>query len=137
MNEVFRTIIILAGPAIKARALGASLSPAGAGMYLTGLSPGGTGEPTHYISSGWIGEDFASLIPLTTFDEDGIPTTTPGQPAILLGAAKQRAEGAGITLNVTLAQVQAILDTSDVTEQDPFVAIARLGLMLTVPKGPP
>lgn len=130
MNDVFRTIIIPAGPVLKARALGASLSPAGAGMYLTALSPDGTGEPTHYISSCFIGEDFAALIPLTTFDAEGVPTTTPGQPATLLGAAKQRAEEAGTPLNVTLEQVQALLDASDVTTQDPFEAMARLGLQM-------
>ena len=57
--------------------------------------------------------------------------------SMLLGAAMQRAADAGITLDVTLAQVQAILDSSDVTMQDPFAAMARLGVMLMVQKGPP
>ena len=41
---------------------------------------------------------------------------------------------AGTPLDVTLAQVQALLDASDVTEQPPFVAMARLGVMLMTQK---
>lgn len=103
--NIFRTIIIPASLTPLARALGAGLSPAGDGMFITPLYDA-TNTVTHYVSSGWIGEEFGALI----MDAD------------LLFAA---CEGAA-----TLAQCQALVSKSTVSTDEPHSLIATMGLSL-------
>jgi len=65
-----RTIIVPAAFQQLAQALceAAAEGAAGKGMFTTGLSETGTGPATHYISSGYIFDDFAALLPLTTVE---------------------------------------------------------------------
>lgn len=122
---VHRCMIVPATVVAQCRALAEAASgPAGAGMWTTALSPTGQAPATHYISAGQIEQQFADLMPLTTFDEDGVPSTTPGRSAVIANLATQ----AGFAM--TEAQVSAVLNAADVTEQDPFVAMVRLGLEL-------
>lgn len=97
---------------------------AGKGMFTTGLSPTGELPATHYISSGPIAAEFGDLLPLTTFDEDGVPTTRPGDVATVEAIASQ----AGIDLPA--GTIAALFNAIDVTEQEPFAAMARLGLQI-------
>lgn len=97
---------------------------AGRGMFTTGLSADGTEPATHYISSGPIASEFGDLLPLTTFDEEGVPTTRPGDVATVEAIADQ----AGITLPA--GTIAALFDAIDVTEQEPFTAMARLGVQI-------
>lgn len=114
MPYVQRCLICPAAYAPLARALCDGFAPggSGAGMLLTGLSPTGAEPATHYISEGMIEDAFAALLPLGA---------APGQPETITAVAG----GA-----VTLAQVNALLAAVDVTEQQPFSAMARLGLKL-------
>ena len=110
MTDVFRTLIVPAALAPLARALAAGLSPDGGNnTFATGLSPTGEAPATHYVSTGHIGERFAECI----------------ADAESLHAACVEA-GA----NVTLAQCEALVSTSDVSEEEPFVAFARRNLQL-------
>lgn len=105
---------------------------AGAGMFTTGLSATGALPATHYISSGYIFNDFAALLPLTTVTQTvnakGEASTTaatrPGNVPVVEGLAAQ----AGITLPP--GTVAALFDAIDVTELGPWNAMARLGLVL-------
>ena len=97
---------------------------AGAGMFTTGLSETGTEPATHYISSGPIATEFGYLLPLTTFDEEGAPTTRPGDVATVEAIADQ----AGITLPA--GTIAALFAAIEVTEQEPFTAMARTGLQI-------
>ena len=64
-----------------ARELAATVAgPSGSGMWTTPLSATGQEPATHWISAGLISEDFAALLPLTTYPEDAEPITTPGNP---------------------------------------------------------
>ena len=119
-----RTIIVPAAFQQLAQALceAAAEGDAGKGMFTTGLSADGTAPATHYISSGPIYESFADLLPLTTFDEDGQPATRPGDVATVEAIADQ----AGITLPA--GAIAALFDAIDVTELDPWAAMARLGV---------
>jgi hypothetical protein len=135
MSNIFRTLIIQADTADLAREIAATLSPAGAGMWTTGLSSDGNAPATHYISTGYITEEFAYMVPQQIYlqDESGawqLVETLPGNPEAVTQACN--ANG----LEVTLEQVQAIFDTADVTEQEPFVAMQRLGLSLVQPEEP-
>ena len=120
---VNRCLIVPAAYAPLARALCDGLAPggAGAGMLATPVSITGALPATHFIAQGMIEDAFAALLPLTAFDDEGNATTAPGQPETIVALAK----GA-----VTLAQAKALLAAIDVTEQEPFAALARKGLKL-------
>lgn len=112
----FATMIVPAAQAPLARALAAALSPAGVGMFVVGLSADGDEPASHFISTGKISAEFAPLL----------------QDAAALYAACSAA-GAG----VAEAQCQALVDASDVSEEPPFDALARLGLQLVQPDDEP
>ena len=111
MTDVFRTMIVPAALVTLARALGAGLSPGGAGMFSTGLSANGSAPATHFVSTGLIGERFAECI-----------------------AAGETLHAACVEAgaSVTRAQADALVAGSDVTEEAPFVAFERLGLKLVI-----
>lgn len=121
-----RTIIVPAAFQQLAQGLceAAAEGDAGKGMFTTGLSPTGELPATHYISSGPIAAEFGNLLPLTTFDEDGVPTTRPGDVATVEAIASQ----AGI--NLPEGTIAALFSAIEVTEQEPFAAMARLGVQI-------
>lgn len=128
---VHRTIIVPASLVEAARSACAGLAgPGGSGMFTTGLSPDGSGEPTHFISSGLIEAPFADLLPLTSvsYAEDGTPSveTRPGNVAL----TTQLASAAG--LPIAEAEVSALLAAVDVSEQSAEDTLARLGLRIIV-----
>jgi len=131
-NWAHRTIIAPAAFQQLAQALceAAAEGAAGEGMFTTALSATGALPATHYISSGYIFDDFAALLPLTTVEpstDDGDPdmvTERPGNVAFVEGLAAQ----AGITLPA--GTVAGLFDALDVSEQGPFEAVARLGLVM-------
>jgi hypothetical protein len=57
----FRTMIVSAGIAAMARKLSAA-APAGLGMFVAAYSPTGAAPATHYVSEGWIEEQFATAL---------------------------------------------------------------------------
>lgn len=127
-----RTIIVPAAFQQLAQGLceAAAEGDAGKGMFTTGLSATGALPATHYISSGYIFDDLAALLPLTTVEpstDDGEPdmvTERPGNVAFVEGLAAQ----AGITLPP--GTIAALFDAIDVTELGPWNAMARLGLAM-------
>jgi len=125
MTWTHRCLIVPAAEVEFARRLPAAIAgPSGAGMWVAALSPTGTEPATHFISAGLIDAQFAALMPLTQYPTDSEPIHAPGRAAIAANLATQ----AGF--EVTAEQVQALFDSSDSSEQEPFVALARLGLML-------
>ena len=122
-HYVNRCLIVPAAYAPLARALCDGLAPggAGAGMLATPVSITGALPATHFIAQGMIEDAFAALLPLVSFDAEGVPTTIPGQPETIV----ELAAGA-----VTLAQAKALLNAIEVSEQEPFAAMARKGLKL-------
>ena len=132
MSDTFSTLIIQAQDAPLARELAASFGPGGAGMWLTPLSADGTDPATHFISSGYIPEAFAYMVPSQVWaqDENGAWVMTgsdPGNPQAVYEAAT--AQG----VICTLADVEAVFATADVTDQEPFVAMGRAGLKIINP----
>ena len=109
MNDTFYTLIVTAQLTPLARALAAGLSPGGVGMFTTGLSADGNEPATHFISSGWINAEIGEL--LTDAD------------ALYAACVEAGAE-------VTLAQCQALVTTSDVSDEEAVAALERLGLQM-------
>ena len=132
MTDQFSTLIIAAQDAPLARQIAAAFGPGGEGMFTTPLSASGLDPATHYISSGYIPAEFVSLAPNTTYaqDEDGQWVQTdyyPGDAATVYAYASQ----AGISC--TLADVEGVFSRSDVSAQEPFVAMGRLGIKIINP----
>lgn len=129
MADVFRTMIVPQQNVALAREIGASYGPGGENMWVTPLSSNGGDPASHYVSSGYIPEEFALLAPLQiwTVDQEGnwvLLSTEPGDPV----AVYQSAIAAGVSC--TQAQINALFAATDSTEQGPFVAMSRLGLVL-------
>jgi hypothetical protein len=98
-------------------------------MWLTGLSATGNAPATHYVSTGLISPEFAALVPEQVWEQDAngdwVQTgSSPGDPVMCY----EMCIAGGLT--VTQAQVDAVYAAADVTEQEPFVAFARLGLLM-------
>ena len=127
----YRAIIVPDAQVTYARELFAAVAgPAGAGMFTSPLSATGQEPATHWISAGLISEDFAAMLPLTTYPTDAEPITTPGNPE----AVAMLANEAGY--ETTTEAVQALFDASDVTEQEAHEVMARLGLQMVQPTEP-
>jgi hypothetical protein len=126
----FRTLIIPSAHVQLARDLAAAIDPAGSqGLFMTPLTRGQT--VTHYISTGIVSDSFAQPLPLTQWaqDEDGAwiqVSHSPGDPQAIADIAAQLDP----PFEVTLAQIEAAFLASDISEQEPFVAMGRLSLSL-------
>ena len=117
MSYLRRTIILPASITPTCQALSEKLSgEAGAGMWTTGLSSTGAELDTHYISTGMISDEFAAMI---------------ASPDTMFAAC----EAAG--LPVTLAKCEGILGKADVSDEEPFAAMVRLGLQMVIPAESP
>lgn len=127
---IYTNLTIILPAAAQALAQGlcqAAAGEAGAGMFTTGLSATGEAPATHFISSGAVEAKFADILPLgtvTTVDEVPTVERTSGD----LAAVVQLAADAGVA--VDLDTVGGLFAALDVTAQDPFSAMARLGLRL-------
>ena len=104
---------------------------AGKEMFTTGLSPDGSAPATHYISSGYIFQEFADLLPLTAvnYDIEGSPilSTRPGNVAVVEAMAAQ----AGFDLAPgTIGALFDAIDVTDVYEVGPHERLAQLGLAI-------
>jgi hypothetical protein len=129
--DIFRTLIVPADQAPLARLIAATLDPVNCSdMFTTGLSPTGDEPATHYISSGGVGEGFAALVPFTVWAQEGDPpewvevSHDPGKPAKTFELCIQ----AG--LEVTLEAIEVMYASADVTAENPWAAMARMGLQL-------
>lgn len=131
MADLFRTLIIKASDAILARQIAAAFGPGGENMWTTGLSATGADPATYFISTGYIPAEFVSLSPMAvwTQDELGAWNKTEYYPGDAVTVA---AYAAAAGLNITQAQVETIFTNSDVSAQEPFSALSRLGLKIIV-----
>lgn len=132
MTDTFATLIVQAQDAPTSRAIAAAFGPGGANMFTTPLSASGLDPATHYISTGYIPAEFVALSPMATWaqDEDGNWVQTdyyPGDAAAVYGFCQQ----AG--LPYTLAEIEGVFLRSDVSQQEPFVALGRAGLKIINP----
>ncbi|HQU89600.1 MAG TPA: hypothetical protein PLC58_13535 [Denitromonas sp.] len=112
---IHRTFICPGHLVDAARNLGACLSSAGAGMFITPASPTGAAPATHYASSGLVDDVWSGVL---------------SDPDILYAAAQQGAQAQGLTLTATHQDAIDLLTTGDISDESWEVAFARLGLML-------
>jgi len=93
-------------------------------MFATGLSATGAAPATHFISSGPISDEMAYLLPCKSVDSEGVVTTAPGHPELVPALALK----AGIS--TTQTKINGLYAAIDVSDQQPFEALARVGLQL-------
>jgi hypothetical protein len=129
MPDIFRTLIVPTANVELARQIAASFGPGGSGMWTTPLSVTGAEPASHYISSGYVPPEYGYLVPLQTWaqEEDGtwvMIGSEPGDPV----AVYDHCVEAGVAC--TQADVDALFAAADVTEQEPFTAMGRLGIMI-------
>lgn len=127
--DIFRTLIVPAANVDLARAVGASFGPGGAGMWTTPLSASGSDPATHYISTGYVPPEYGFLVPLQVWSQDEnndwvLVSTEPGDPVAVYMAATSQ----GVVC--TQAEIDALFAAADVTEQEPFTAMGRMGLTM-------
>ncbi len=133
--DTFRTLIIEESEVELARQL-CALEAGGAGMFTTGLSADGKEPATHYISSGWCPPLIAKFTPLQVWEQQEgewvMVDSIPGNPLAVFKASQD----ADPPLDCTLADIEALFTDSDMTQQDPFVAMGRMGLSIVQPEEP-
>ena len=132
-----RTMIVPAAYQQLAQELCAAAAEgdAGKGMFTTPLSQTGSEPASFYISAGEIDQKFADILPLTIVtevtEENTVPQVTvqPGNTAVVESIAANN----GLTL--PSGTIEALFGAIDVSEQNPFVAMARLGVKLVESSG--
>jgi hypothetical protein len=132
MDYIFRTLIVPADSVQLARAIATSFGPGGEGMWTTHLSASGLDPTTHYISTGYVPPEYGYLVPLQVWSLDAngnwvLVGSEPGDPVAVYTAAT--AQGVVCTQD----DVDDLFAAADVTEQEPFVAMNRLGLTIINP----
>lgn len=136
--DTYRNMIVTAADAPLARQLAAGIDPAhSSGMWTTALaSASAPTVPTHYISTGFVAESFADALPLAEWAYEQPDPEQPGtwtRAGYLPGNPAAVAESAGKAdppIVVTVEEVEALFLASDVTTEDPWTALGRLGLVL-------
>jgi len=127
---IYTNLTIIIPAAAQALAQGlcqAAAGEAGAGMFATGLSATGEAPATHFISSGAVESKFAAILPLstiTTVDEVETVSKTTGNIEAVIQLAKDAGQA------VDAKTIGGLFAALDVTAQDPFAAMERLGLRL-------
>jgi hypothetical protein len=130
----FRTLIIPSAHVQLARDLAAAIDPvASVGLFMTPLTNGN--QITHYISTGIVSDAFAQPLPCTQWaqDEDGAWVQVshwPGMPE----AIAQMAGQLDPPFPLEASDVAAAFAASDISEQEPFTAMGRMGLNLHNPE---
>ena len=117
INWQHRTLIIPIALAEPARAACMALTgSASEGLFTTLLYPEGGTEATHAISSGYIAGEFADLLPCGD---------QPGNTEALLGLLKS------VEFPITTEELTQLLSIIDISEEEAYVAIDRLGLNMS------
>jgi hypothetical protein len=139
MNYIFRTLIVPAASVQLARQIATSFGPDGEGMWITPLSASGLDPATHYISSGYVPPEYGYLVPLQVwaqYEYGGdwvLVSSEPGDPVTVYTAATAQTDVERVSVVCTQQDIDNLFATVDVTEQEPFVAMGRLGLTIINP----
>lgn len=128
--SLFRTIIVNEDNVDLARQL-CALEAGGAGMLTTGLSIDGSEPATQFISSGECPPLIVQYCPLQTWEqeEDGTWVQTGAEPGNAQ-AVYDASQAADPPVQCTLLEIAVLFASADITQQDPWVALNRLGLQL-------
>ena len=148
MPDVYRTMILDAADAPLGREIANMFANSDQHMWQTGLSADGRSPATHYIATGYVPEGYQVMAPWQEWewqqpdpDQPGAWVMTfsyPGRPDIVWQACQQpiSEDDPSPRVPCTLAEVEGAFQRSDMTSQDPWVAMGRLGLQIVQPDEP-
>ena len=148
MSDVFRTMILVAADAPLVRSIADMFAGSPQHMWQTGLSADGKAPATHYIATGYVPEGYQVMAPWQEWewqqpdpDQPGAWVMTfsyAGRPDIVWQACQQPISEHDPSPRVpcTLEEVEMAFTRSDMTSQDPWVAMGRLGLQIVQPDEP-
>ena len=148
MTDVYRCMIITAADAPLVRSIADMFAGSPQHMWQTGLSADGRSPATHYIATGYVPEGYQVMAPWQDWewqqpdpDQPGAWVMTfsyPGRPDIVWQACQQpiSEDDPSPRVPCTLEEVEMAFTRSDMTSQDPFVAMGRLGLQIVQPEEP-
>ena len=148
MSDVFRTMILVAADAPLVRSIADMFAGSPQHMWQTGLSADGKAPATHYIATGYVPEGYQVMAPWQEWewqqpdpDQPGAWVMTfsyPGRPDIVWQACQQpiSEDDPSPRVPCTLEEVEGAFLRSDMTLQDPWVAMGRLGLQIVQPEEP-
>ena len=149
MPDVFRTMIITAADAPLIRDIADMFAGSPQHMWQTGLSADGKAPATHYIATGYVPEGYQQMAPWQEWEWRSDPNAPdgewvmtdsyPGRPDIVWQACQQpiSPDDPSPRVPCTLAEVEMAFTRSDMTSQDPWVALGRLGLQIVQPEPVP
>lgn len=132
MADAFRTVIIPMSNRVNARTISAAYDQVGDDMFPTFLSASGADPATHAISTGYIPKRFTDYLPFSTWTYDGAQWV---ETVVSTGnaSAVRTFVNNKLGTSYTLTQVSNFLASLDISDQDPFVAMGRLGLKIINP----
>ena len=148
MTDVYRCMIITAADAPLVRSIADMFAGSPQHMWQTGLSADGKTPATHYIATGYVPEGYQVMAPWQEWewqqpdpDQPGAWVMTfsyPGRPDIVWQACQQpiSEDDPSPRVPCTLEEVEMAFTRSDMTSQDPWVAMGRLGLQIVQPEEP-
>ena len=142
MTDVYRCMIITAADAPLIRDIADMFAGSPQHMWQTGLSADGKAPATHYIATGYVPEGYQQMAPWQEWEQNPetgewvMTDSYPGRPDIVWQACQQTISPDDPSPRVpcTLAQVEMAFARSDMTSQDPWVAMQRLGLQIVQPE---
>ena len=143
MTDVYRCMILESRDVDLGRAIANMFAGSDQHMWQTGLSATGLPPATHYISTGYVPEGYQVMAPWQIWEwrqdpnaPDGewvMVDSYPGRPDIVYGACQQ----AQPPVECTLQDIEGLFSRADMTPQDPWVAMGRLGLQIVQPEPVP
>ena len=149
MTDVYRCMIITAADAPLVRSIADMFAGSPQHMWQTGLSTDGKEPATHYIATGYVPEGYQVMAPWQEWewqqpdpDQPGTWVMTfsyAGRPDIVWQACQQpipNSDPPQPAVPCTLEEVEGAFQRSDMTSQDPWVALGRLGLQIVQPDEP-
>ena len=143
MTDVYRCMILVAADAPLVRAIADMFAGSPQNMWQTGLSADGKAPATHYIATGYVPEGYQQMAPWQEWEQNPetgewvMTFSYPGRPDIVWQACQQPipdSDPPQPKVPCTLAQVEMAFARSDMTSQDPWVALGRLGLQIVQPE---
>ena len=138
MTDVFRTMILESDDVALGRAIANMFAGSDQHMWQTGLSSDGLPPATHYISTGYVPEGYQVMTPWQIWEQNPetgewkLVDSYPGRPDIVYGACQQ----AQPPVECTLQDIEGLYARADITPQDPWVAMGRLGLQMVQQQQP-
>ena len=143
MSDVYRCMIITAADAPLIRDIADMFAGSPQHMWQTGLSADGKAPATHYIATGYVPEGYQVMAPWQEWEQNPetgqwvMTFSYAGRPDIVWQACQQPipdSDPPQPKVPCTLAQVEGAFQRSDMTSQDPWVALGRLGLQIVQPE---